>query len=395
MSIKKKLGLYGTSTPESRAAPKLETIDFGDHAFTELAPFVFERFDRTANPSYGTQNIQYYLPFRVSGILDLALVKHVDAIHPEELLFLDTETTGLSRGTGTFPFLVGLAFLRGETLVTRQLLLTSPAGEAAFLEAIQGEIRAHSFLVTYNGKSFDIPLLATRLILQRDRLAAPVFHFDLLHILRRLFPHRRLGSYRQGDLERELLNASREGDITGAQIPQIYFDYVKYGTDTGMESIVHHNHLDLLGMVFLFLESVRVYTEKDASRGTLRSGIARLLARNHRYAEAMDLAAEVSHIKEELSTDRNFLYRDALFRAWLERKTGEYAKAAASFLEISERCQCPYSRLALARILEHKLGKPEEALIHTRKLLEIASDQEDRSDLIKREQRLLRKIRPQ
>lgn len=393
MSIKKKLGLYSTATQESRASHTPESLGFGNMQLKSIAPFVFERIVQTENPRGGGQNLQYYLPFRVSGILDLALVKHVDAIHPEELLFLDTETTGLSRGTGTFPFLVGLAYLRGKTLVTRQLLLTSPAGETAFLEAIQQEIRRHSFLVTYNGKSFDIPLLATRLILQRDRLAAPVYHFDLLHILRRLFPHRRLASYRQGDLERELLNATREGDLAGAQIPQIYFDYVKYGTDTGMERIVEHNHLDLLGMVFLFLEAVRVYTEKDTSRSTLRSGIARLLARNHRYAEALDLASEISQIKDDLSTDRNFVYRDALFRAWLERKNSEYTKAATSFLEISERCECPYSRLALARILEHKLRKPEEALVHTRILISMTKSDEEREELVKREQRLLKKSR--
>jgi len=390
MSIKDKLGLY--NQPGKRSEPSSETLTFGSSDLKQTAPFVFERTIRIQNAIYGAQRLAGYLPFRVSGILELALMKHHDAVHPEDLLFLDTETTGLSKGTGTFPFLVGLAYIRGRELIIRQIFMSSPAGENAFLDSIQKEIRAHPFLTTYNGKSFDVPMLRTRLILQRDRLHAPVLHFDLFHILRRLFPNKRLAKYRQKDLERELLAHEREGDIEGAQIPQIYFDYVKYGTDMGIGSILEHNRLDLLGMVFLFLESVRIYTEKDLSKKSLRAGVARLLAKNRHFEDAMDVSVAISELDASLSPERGFAYRDALFRAWLERRTGEYMAAARSYEIVADRCACPYSRLLLARILEFRLGRHEDALRHTEMLLTDCSDSEERSELGRRKSRLLGKI---
>ncbi len=239
MSIKDKLSMYGAGLKKPAApVPAIgEGLSFGELALVQKAPFVYERVLASEDALRGDRSLASYYPFSVTGILELSLSGHADAVHPEELLFLDTETTGLSRGVGTFPFLVGLGHLQHSKFVVRQLLMTSPAGEAAFLEEIQKSVRERPFLVTYNGKSFDIPLIRNRLILARDRLQAPVQHFDLFHILKRLYPHKRLAGYRQKNLEQELLGSERSNDIEGSAIPQIYFDHVKYGTDTGMASI--------------------------------------------------------------------------------------------------------------------------------------------------------------
>jgi uncharacterized protein YprB with RNaseH-like and TPR domain len=360
MSIKQKLGLY---KPSLQPIPEVRIQrSFGTVKCNELGPYVLERTISTDSLKRGDRLLSDYHPFRVSGILELALVRENHPVHPEDLLFLDTETTGLSRGAGNFPFLVGLGYFENGSLVIRQILMTSPAGEKQFLDAIQEEVRKHSHLVTYNGKSFDIPLIKNRLILQRDRLHPPVLHFDLFHILKRLFPHRRLGRYRQKDLEAELLGFSREDDIEGAQVPQIYFDFVKYGTDTGMEKVIEHNRLDLEGMMLLFLEAVRVYTDLDSSRASLRSGLARILAHNHRYFEALDAAMEIQDLL--LDGKEGFHYRDALFRAWLERRAGNYEEAASTYETIAERCMCDYSRLNLVRILEYRLNRPHQAIEH-------------------------------
>lgn len=392
MSIKDKLSMYGGAT--KNAAPRASApanITFGNLSLVQKAAFVYERVVSSTDASRGSHSLADYYPFSVTGILELALSGHPDAVHPEELLFLDTETTGLSRGVGTFPFLVGLGHLHQDRFVVRQILLTSPAGEAAFLEEIQKSVRERPFLVTYNGKSFDVPLIRNRLILARDRLHAPVQHFDLFHILKRLYPHKRLTGYRQKDLERELLGSERSDDIEGSAIPQIYFDYVKYGTDTGMESIIDHNHLDLLGMIFLFLEAVQLYEKRDVSRKALRSGLARILARNYRYAEALEVAPSFEDLP--LETAEGFHYRDALFRAWLHRRVGEFEQAAHSFRIIADRCGCDYSRLALARILEYRLREYEEALKQTTILLSRAHDAEETAGLEKRRDRLEARIR--
>lgn len=379
MSIKDKLSMYGgTAKPVARATPAAEEgLSFGDLQLIQKAPFVYERALASTDALRGSRSLADYFPFSVTGILELSLSGHADAVHPEELLFLDTETTGLSRGAGTFPFLVGLGHLQQNRFVVRQLLLTSPAGEGAFLEEIQKSVRERPFLVTYNGKSFDVPLIRNRLILARDRLQAPVQHFDLFHILKRLYPHKRLAGYRQKDLEQELLGSERVGDIEGAAIPQIYFDYVKYGTDTGMSSIIEHNYLDLVGMIFLFLEAVQLYERKDVSRKSLRAGLARILARNHRFAEALEIAPAFEDLPLEAA--EGFHYRDALFRAWLERRVGDFEKAAASFRTIADRCSCDYSRLSLVRILEYRLRDFEEALGQSRLLLTRAQDKERES----------------
>lgn len=388
MSIKNKLSMYGAGGKKTSAAGPQSGADlrFGDLALVQKAPFVYERVLASEDAFRGDRSLSGYYPFSVTGILELSLSGHADAVHPEELLFLDTETTGLSRGAGTFPFLVGLGHLQHRKFVVRQLLMTSPAGEGAFLEEIQRSVKERPFLVTYNGKSFDVPLIRNRLILARDRLQAPVQHFDLFHILKRLYPHKRLSGYRQKDLEQELLGSERGKDIEGAAIPQIYFDYVKYGTDTGMESIIDHNYLDLVGMIFLFLEAVQIYERKDVSRKTLRSGLARVLARNHRYAEALEVAPGFEDMPLEAA--EGFHYRDALFRAWLERRVGNFESSAASFRTIADRCGCDYSRLALVRLLEYRLRDFEEALRQSRLLLSRARDAEEITALAKRINRL-------
>lgn len=379
MSIKDKLSMYA---PGAKSVPRAavvagEGLAFGELALVQKAPFVYERVLVSAEAQHGSRSLSDYFPFSVTGILELSLSGRADAVHPEELLFLDTETTGLSRGAGTFPFLVGLGHLQQNRFIVRQVLLTSPAGEAAFLEEIQKSVRERPFLVTYNGKSFDVPLIRNRLILARDRLQAPVQHFDLFHILKRLYPHKRLTGYRQKDLEQELLGSQRVNDIEGAAIPQIYFDYVKYGTDTGMAAIMQHNYLDLVGMIFLFLEAVQLYDRKDVSRKSLRAGLARILARNHRFAEALEIAPVFEDLPLEAA--EGFHYRDALFRAWLERRVGDFEKAAASFRTIADRCSCDYSRLSLIRILEYRLRDYEEALGQSRLLLSRVSEKERES----------------
>lgn len=376
----------GQKKPAAPVPAPGEGLSFGELALVQKAPYVYERVIVSEDAQRGERSLASYYPFSVTGILELSLSGHADAVHPEELLFLDTETTGLSRGAGTFPFLVGLGHLHNSKFVVRQLLLTSAAGEAAFLEEIQRSVRERPFLVTYNGKSFDVPLIRNRLILVRDRLQAPVQHFDLFHILRRLYPHKRLTGYKQKDLEQELLGSERGNDIEGSAIPQIYFDYVKYGTDTGMASIIEHNWLDLVGMIFLFLEAVQIYERRDVSRKALRSGLARVLARNHRYAEALEVAPRFEDLPLEAA--EGFHYRDALFRAWLERRVGDFENAAASFRTIADRCGCDYSRLSLVRLLEYRLRDFEEALKQSQLLLSRARGEEELSALTKRIARL-------
>jgi uncharacterized protein YprB with RNaseH-like and TPR domain len=170
------------------------------------------------------------------------------------LLFLDTETTGLSGGTGTFAFLVGLGYFTPDGFTLKQYVLQQPVDEAAMLLEIINLSEQFSGIVTYNGKGFDIPLLRSRLIL--NRLPNPfesMAHFDLLYLSRRIWKNR-LPSRALQDLEHEILQIPRtEEEVPGWMIPQIYFDYLRSGNANPLNGVIYHNGMDILSLAALFL----------------------------------------------------------------------------------------------------------------------------------------------
>ena len=185
---------------------------------------------------------------------DLALPardRNLPAIIPSQYLFLDVETTGLSGGTGTWVFLIGLGWLAGDTFRIRQYFLRHPAEEGAMLSHFTTFADSFDGLITFNGKAFDIPLIQTRQLLRKTgRLTAPRDHLDLLICARSLwkerFPSRRLGF-----LEESLLGFQRHDDIPGEQIPAVYFDYLRHGETALLKKVFEHNVYDILSMAVL------------------------------------------------------------------------------------------------------------------------------------------------
>lgn len=346
-----------------------ESLQFGATRLELHTPWVYRGQWEEDNPRVGTRSLRDYLPLGLSGIVELSLLSRPEAVHPEDVLFLDTETTGLTRGAGTLPFLTGLAYFRGESVILEQLFLKEPAGEDQYLAYLQEKFTDFEYIVSYNGRAFDVPLLRNRLILNRRQGLRELPHFDLLHIFRRLFPRGTLASYKQGELERELFEGDRDDDLPGAEIPQIYFDYVRYAHDAGMERVLEHNRRDVLGLVLLFLEAIRIYDVRDGSRAALRSGLARILVRNRRPDEAIALLLPLED--ETWSPDESRLrYRDLLFLAQLYRTRGEFARSAALLARIIERYNCDLARLSLAKLKEHRLGDLSGALRLTESLLQ-------------------------
>ena len=180
------------------------------------------------------------------------------AIDAEQWLFLDTETTGLAGGTGTYAFMVGIAWWDAGGLQVEQFFMRDLDEEHSLLLELSERMKKRPVLVTFNGKSFDWPLLETRYRMTRCVPPfSPILHLDLLHPARQLW-RLRLGSVRLKDLERLVLGSStrsldwsRHDDIDSSLIPQMYFDYLRGGPAEPLVGIFRHNQMDLRGLAAL------------------------------------------------------------------------------------------------------------------------------------------------
>ena len=215
-------------------------------------------------------------------------LKDADIPPASSVAYLDTETTGLSGGTGTCAFLIGIGAAEGSGFRVRQFFLRDFTEEKAALAALAEALAPYDLLVTYNGKTFDVPLLETRYTLARMRSPfSKLVHLDLLHPARRLWKLR-LESCRLKNLERELLGIARNGDVPGSEIPQIYFDYLRTGSAKGLQPVFFHNALDIVTLAGLTVEVAQSIATAGGAQSDSRDlfSLSRVLER----AGASDLA---------------------------------------------------------------------------------------------------------
>ncbi len=173
-----------------------------------------------------------------------------DPAEGRRLLYLDTETTGLAGGTGTYAFLVGVGFFDGDHFEVRQLFMRDLDEEPALLTALEEIFQRFDGFVTYNGSGFDLPLLETRFVLGRRRFPGTVFHVDLLGPARRLWSDR-LADCRLGTVEQHALRFTRDDDLPGALIPTVYFEYLRRKRPDELPRVFEHNRHDILSLAAL------------------------------------------------------------------------------------------------------------------------------------------------
>ncbi len=313
----------------------------------------------------------------------------VPASEPQRWAFLDTETTGLAAGSGTFPFLIGLGFVTSEGFRLRQYFLREPGEEPSALEALAEDLRAFDVLITYNGKAFDQPLLETRF--RMARLPSPferMAHLDLLHGARRLWKLR-MESCRLIELENQILGVEREGDVPGELIPYLYFDYLRKGEILRLVPVFHHNALDILTLACLTAIVPYAFRDPREARlihGAEMIGVARWMRRSERFEEA------ITWMREALSRP---LRDDLLFRTlWdisqLERKLGRLAGALAALSELAVTSN-PFRAAALeelAKHYEHRERNFAMALEFTRQALETTASDALRRRAVRLERKL-------
>lgn len=313
----------------------------------------------------------------------------VPACHPYRWVFLDTETTGLAGGTGTYAFLVGLGWVTPEGFRLKQYFLREPGEEASALHALHHDLQQFDVWVTYNGKSFDHPLLETRFRLARlktpfERMA----HMDLVHGARRLWKLR-LDSCRLVEIENQILGVERQGDVPGELIPYLYFEYLRKHEIARLVPIFHHNAIDILTLACLTAIIPYAFRDPQEARlahGAEMIGVARWMRKGERHEEALAWMRQglTRRISDEL------LFRTMWDIAQLERKLGREDAALAMYTDLAQSRNA--YRIAaleeLAKHYEHRQRDYAMALDYTREALRTA----DSPELRHRAQRLERKI---
>jgi len=193
-----------------------------------------------------------------------------DALDARQLMFFDTETTGLAGGSGTRAFMIGAADWLDGALRVRQLLITAMAGEAAMLDAFRQWLRPDTVLVSYNGKCFDAPLLATRFRL--NRMGVPLAdrpHVDLLYPTRRRY-RGRWENCRLATIERRALNVVRDDDLPGSEAPAAWLSYLRGGSALNLRRVLAHNDRDVATLAELLLHLSHLSAmEMDEASGLL------------------------------------------------------------------------------------------------------------------------------
>ena len=263
-------------------------------------------------------------------------------------IFIDLETTGLSGGAGTVAFLVGCGFFDLGAFQVRQFLLTSYAAERALLWAVADFFKDANLIVTYNGKSFDVPVMETRWLFHRLEMPLDgVPHFDMVHPARRLWRPRTAttagddGGCRLGTLERTLFNVNRVGDVGGFEIPARFFRFLRSGDPRPLEAVLEHNRLDLVSLAAVMARALAL--ARSGHMACRDCGEALALGRvyeraashdqlNGRDTVMRDAASCYQRGAESRVTD---IKAEALYRLALwHRRERRFAEAAAIWREV-------------------------------------------------------------
>jgi uncharacterized protein len=321
----------------------------------------------------------------------------VRGVPPTEWAFLDTETTGLAGGTGTCAFLIGVGRITSEGFRVRQFFMRDYGEEASTLDALARHLGPFRVLITYNGRSFDQPLLETRYRMNRARPPFGRFeHVDLLYGARRLWKLR-FESCRLVDLEQSILGVERQGDAPGALIPYLYFEYLRTHEIARLVPVFHHNATDILTLACLtgivpaaFKDAFNDSPNAPLRHGAEMASIARWLREAGELDQARTLFRRAMNAELGSGLRGDLLFRTLWDLAALERKL-ECDGAAVKIWHDLAGSKNPFQVKAheeLAKYFEHSAKDYARALELTRAALEL----NDSEELRKREQRLMRRV---
>ncbi len=419
MDLKAKLGLY----------LKKQNHQIDEKSQTELNDLIYEPLNhayhlsrylpgKVVESEYGEYFLaeyryplqhfhgQIHLGALQEGNLDAltGLLKNPDLVCPdglENLVFLDTETTGLAGGSGTYAFLVGVGFFEDGEFVLHQYLMEDYHQELAMLQGLYETLQRFTHLVTFNGKSFDWPLMISRFTFNRMREIIQPVHIDLLHPARRYYK-KRLESCSLGSLEGEILGFLRENDISGAEVPALFFSYLQEKDGRLLLPVMQHNHWDILSLVTLMSHLLQAYLNPEEileeaedlfSAGKIYEDLTQYDQAIRCYCQSLEqnLPTGLNH---EILTRLSFLYKRL---GMMEDACNIWRRFIASESNLKH---FPY--IEMAKYFEHKVKDYHQALEMTRQARELLLTQrrfyrnlkftELLAEVDHRETRLLKKL---
>jgi hypothetical protein len=375
----------GRSFIEQWSEGQVVANEFGEH-------FQTERFF-PGHKQHGASDIGALLELP-ANLLDALSGNEIPDVPPQRWAFLDTETTGLAGGSGTYAFLTGVGRIVPDGFRVRQFFLREYAEERSALAALAAHLSEFDVLITYNGKTYDQPLLETRYRMSRHK---PPFsrlgHLDLLHGARRLWKLR-LENCRLVQLERQILGFEREGDVAGEFIPYIYFEYLRSREACQLIPVFHHNAMDILTLACLTAVVPAAFRGTDAEslsrlgvrKGEDLTGIARWLFAAGEFADSLALFKRAV----DAGLPDKLLFQTLWQIAQLEKRLGNLQAALRGYTELAG-CRNAFRACALeelAKHYEHEERNYVIALEFTRQALSY----EPSAALDHRRQRLERRI---
>lgn len=311
---------------------------------------------------YSEENFSTYSTWaRDQRISDLSL---------NSFAFIDTETTGLSGGMGTFAFLIGIGRFDGGEFHLAQYFMQDPIEEPAQLYALEEFFCNCEAIVTYNGKAFDIPLLKTRFLSHGWK--SPFDdqpHIDLLHLARRLWRDR-IPSRTLSNLEYQILEFSRtEDDVPGWIIPQIYFDYLRSGDARPLKSVFYHNAMDILSLAALFNYTAGILA--NPSQTIVKDGVD-VIALGKLFEDLGEIDTSIDLFIQGLEKElpRSVLIDGLQRLAKIHKRNNNYPKAIQLWKWAAGE-QDLESHIELAKFYEHKAKDYKNALMWTSSAIEL------------------------
>lgn len=368
-SLTGRLGLIRTSRDKKKVAvPQKNSITLLKSPWKQIKPYVSVRQEVSTSP------FNSFMPNNVFPLFPLMENSSID-----KLLFYDLETTGLSGGAGTLAFLAGFGWIENGQLIINQYFLHDFPGEIDFLLLIKELLGEDKILVSYNGKSFDHPLLRTRFLMKGMKLPL-ISEIDLLHTSRRLWKNR-LPSCRLSIIEEKILDIHRINDIPGIEVPDIYFNFLKTNKPEPLEGVFRHHLQDIKSLASLFAHIEDLWARPSNIPRNDKTTFGKLMLFRNRD-EGIELLKD--------SWFNNDHEAGKILSIYYKRR-GDLLFAENIWKKMWQNRKDLFQGIELAKYYEHKLKEIKSALIIVRLLMQKENTGRKRLELEHRMKRLERK----